>query len=356
MKAIKNLFMLAAVSVVCFLVGALAANAAGSIAFGAGVGAALFLSAFVPRADGVGILNVTPDLSALTTSFVKFGGTIFKNQVNDWDLGDAVTVFKNVKEPIAMPKLSALGGPQPYSAGDNTTGNGAKFTDRTLTVYQSKWDFDIDPEVFRNTYLGEQTDMPYYQYILDQIAKEELSQILLNTVGYGVYNSAGTTVAAIATGWITNLKAQVTATTLTSISIGVTTSSNAVANTETFLAGLPSWWRTREVVVKCSYAFFDLYKANYRTINPFGFVRRENGKYYIDGWQNAQLEPCAWIPNTNNGLLAVTNKALVFGTDGDRISVAATPYRNIIKARLLFPVGFEFADMGCIAVSDKFVV
>jgi len=348
--------MLATVMVVCFLVGGLTANAFGSTAFGAGVGAALFLGSFIPRADGVGILNVTPDLSALSTSFVKFGGTIFRNQVNDWNLGDGVTPYKNVKEPISMPKLSALGGPQPYSAADSVTGNGAKYTDRILTVYQSKWDFDVDPEVYRNTYLADQSDAPFYQVILDQVGKEYLSQILLNTVGNGTYSGAGTTPAAIATGWITNLKAQVTATTLTPISIGVTTSSNAVTQVETFLSGLPTWWRTREVVIKCSYAFFDLYKIHYRTINPFGFVRRENGKYYIDGWENAQLEPCAWIPASNNGVLAVTNKALVWGTDGDRISVAATPYRNIIKTRLLFPIGFEFADMGCVAVSDKFVV
>ena len=100
-----------------------------------------------------------PDLSALTAAFVKFGGKILKKEVNELDLSSpAITVMKNIKQPEALPRINATGGPIPYRAQDDTAGNGVEFTDRTLTVYQSKWDFDYDPEKYRNTYLAIEGD------------------------------------------------------------------------------------------------------------------------------------------------------------------------------------------------------
>src|SRR5881227_2021321 len=101
----------------------------------------------------------TIDLQITTTSFVEQGGAIFGKHVLGWNIRqNGLQVRTNVRKPQAMAKLSAKGQPQPYSGGDNTAGNGPKVTDRVLTVYGSKWDYDLDTEEFKNTYLADLED------------------------------------------------------------------------------------------------------------------------------------------------------------------------------------------------------
>jgi hypothetical protein len=158
-----------------------------------------------------------PDLSAIATSFVERGGPIFAKRVLNWQLRkQGVQVRTNVKTPQALTKLSAVGGPRPYRAVDDIAGNGVKFTDRTLTVYNSKWDYDFDPEEFRNTYLANDPQVPFAQAAAEQLAKEYLAGIQTSTLYLGVRNAAGTGAVDICDGWGTIIAAAIVATTLVS--------------------------------------------------------------------------------------------------------------------------------------------
>jgi len=350
MKTSKMLFLLAAAVFVSLFLGYSVAQAAGVPSVAPMIAGALFLASFIPKGS-YSFAVEAPDLSALTTAFVKFGGTILRKHVNKFNLGKGVTPYRSVKVPVAMTKLSATQGPRPYTAADNT-GTGAAFTNRVLTVHQSKLDFDVDPEKYRNTFLNDNSGAPFYQIILDQVATEYMSAIQMNTVGKGVYNAAGTTAADIADGYITILKNLVTATTMTAIVIGSIDATNAVTKVETFAEAQPSWWKEQGFVIKCSYAVLEAYKKHYRTLNGFGFKPDEMGQYRLDG-MNVILEPNSWM--TGSGLLGVVFDAMAFGTDGDQIQVAASMRRNIIEVRLMMPIGFEFEDLDCISVSDALV-
>src|SRR5690348_1845786 len=94
------------------------------------------------------------DVSALSATINKMGAPVFMSKVNSWEPGDDFDMYKNVKIPVALTKLSTAGSPRPYRAQKDTGGNDAVFTDRILTVYQSKWDFNFDPETYRNKYLA----------------------------------------------------------------------------------------------------------------------------------------------------------------------------------------------------------
>ncbi|MDB4919837.1 hypothetical protein [Mucilaginibacter sp.] len=355
MKISKGLFLLAGALFVSLFIGHSVANAFGHSAYALPVAGALFVSSFIPRAQIGAFLVNTPDLSLLSTAFGQFGGKILRKHVNELDLGTGVTQYKGVKVPVFMTKLSAQGGPVPYNAADATGTAAAKFTDRTLTVHQSKWDFDIDPEIYRQKYLAiaDPAKVPFYQFILDQVGIEYMAAINDNVLGTGVYNAAGTTAAAIANGWITLLKAEVTATNLTAKVVGAINGTNSVTKVEGFASAQPTWWRKKGFVIKCSYGTFDAYKTHYRTLNAFGFQPRANGVYYLDGFKDVILEPVSWI--TTDGLLGVVFDALAFGTDGDRIEVAASMRRNIIELRLMLPVGLEMEDLDCVSVSDNLV-
>ena len=296
----------------------------------------------------------TPDLSAITSSFVEFGGKIFRKHINKLDLANqGILVYKNVKAPIVLPKLSVTGGPRPYRAQDDTT-TPVAITDRTLTVHQSKWDYDVDPEKWRNTYLAKwkPTSAGFADYIMDSVAEAYLASINDNVVYLGVYNAAGTTPAAIATGWGTMIANEITATNLTPVTTtAITTPATAGAAVAAMTAAAPTWMRQQGYRIFCSYAVFDFYAQYYATTFSYQMLPDALNRYRINN-QNAYLQPVSWL-GTSGRLIATVDDNLVMGTDGESIQVAASMRRNIIEVRQMMPIGFQIADLDAILVSTQ---
>jgi hypothetical protein len=298
-----------------------------------------------------GLAMVGADVSAITSAFVEFGGQIFSKNVNSWVLDPAIALYRSVKKPMVLPKLSASGNPRPYTAADSV-GTGAAFTDRTLTVYNSKWDYDLDPEQYRNSYLASQESNPYYQFILNQVAKEYLAQLNDNTLYLGSYSAAGTTAAAIATGWGTKIAAEITATNITPVTGAAITTSNAVAQVELVGDSAPAWMKSRsDVVMFCSWGTFEKYRTNYRASFGFNFEKNEQGFYKIDGkpWR---LQPVSWM-KTSQRLILTVNGNLIVGTDLEGVEVAASMRRNIVEVRQMMAVGLQIADLEALVVNDQ---
>src|SRR5438045_270416 len=115
----------------------------------------------------------TPNVAGITSAFVG-GASIFRQRLLAWNIRQmGVQVRTNVNTPQALTKLSTAGGPRPYRTQDDFT-TGAVFTDRTLTAFMSKWDYEFDAENFRNTYLADLPDMPFEQACVDQVSKAYL--------------------------------------------------------------------------------------------------------------------------------------------------------------------------------------
>lgn len=291
-----------------------------------------------------------PSLTALETAFVQ-GADIFRKNVLGWNLrGAGVQVRVNVNAPQALTKLSAVGAPRPYRTQDDF-GTGPDFSDRTLTAYQSKWDYEFDAENFRNTYLATLPDMPFEQASVDQVSREYLDNIIRSTLWSGVRNGAGTGAADLCDGWGTIIAAEITATNLTPVVTGAITSANAVTKVEQVAESLPLWLRERGFIIYCSYNVFDKYKAHYRTLNSFGFNRTETGDAVIDGF-NGVLRPVAFM-GTSQRLVATIANNLVFGTDLERVATYPTPHLNIMKIRHMMPVGCQIQDLAALVVNDQ---
>jgi len=294
----------------------------------------------------------TPDLSLLSSQFVEFGGPIFGKHVVDWDLkSTGVQVRTNVNAPQALVKISALGGPKPYATADETSGNGAKMTDQILTAYQSKWDYDFDPEQFRNTYLANADGSPFYQQAISQVAREYLAAIVNNTLGSGVRNGSGTSAADLCNGWLTEIATLISGSVITPITTGAITSSNAVTKIDTMKVALPTWLKQYGAIFYCSYSVFENYAAHYRTLNGFKFEPRITGDYPIDNTKHV-LRPVSWLGSSSRVIATIANN-LVFGTDIERVQLYATPYRNIIKVRQMMPVGCAIQDTEALFVNDQ---
>lgn len=295
-----------------------------------------------------------PDVSALASSFVEFGGQIFGKKVLGWDLRNyGIQVRTNVKAPQALTKLSAVGGPRPYSAADHTSGNGVKFTDRVLTAYQSKWDSDFDPEEFRNTYLANAREgqAPFYEEAMGQLSKEYLAKIYSDVLYSGVRNGAGTAVADIADGWGTIIAAEITATTVTPVATGASTTANAVTKMEQLAQAAPLWMQEGGFVIYCSYASLWKYTAHYRTLNGFQLQKATTGDYPLDNMK-AVIRPVAFM-GTSARLIATVPNNLVIGTDIEQIQIASSVRRNIIETRPMMPIGCQIQDLDAIVVNDQ---
>jgi hypothetical protein len=294
-----------------------------------------------------------PDLSAISTGFFTKGPETFRKQVNSWNLDKyGIRVYKRVKQPIKLPKLSAKGGPRPYRTNDDSSGNGFKFTDRELKVNQSKWDFTYNPEEFRNTYLQDESEQPEYQQALDQISKEYLAAINDSAMGSGTYNSSGTTAAAIATGYLTIIANEISGSAITPVVTGSISTSNAVTKVETLVSAMPAWMRERtDVKILCSYDVFDKYKTHYRASFGFTFQPSAIGKYIVDG-TNIELVPCSWMGSSQR-LIGTIDGNLVAGTDSDAISVHPSIKMDQIEVRLKMAVGLQIADLEALIVNDQ---
>jgi hypothetical protein len=291
-----------------------------------------------------------PSLTALETAFVQ-GANIFRKNVLGWDLrGKGIQVRTNVVAPQALTKLSAVGAPRPYRTQDDF-GTGPDFSDRTLTAYQSKWDYEFDPENFRNTYLATLPDAPFEAAAVDQVSKTYLDTITRLTLWSGVRNGAGTGAADLCDGWGTIIAAEITATNLTPVVTGAIASTDAVTKVETLAEGVPLWMREMGFVVLCSYNVFDKYKKHYRTLNGFGFEKGENQEYNLDGI-NAVLRPVAFM-GTSQRLVATLPNNLVFGTNVEAVETFPTPHLNIMKIRHMMPVGCQIQDLEALVVNDQ---
>jgi hypothetical protein len=294
----------------------------------------------------------SPDLQITTNSFLELGGPIFGKKVLGWNIRSrGIQVRTNVKAPQAMTKLSAKGTPKPYASADETANNGVKFTDRILTAYQSKWDFDFDPEEFRNTYLAKADGTPFVEAANNQVADEYLNYLVQSTLYGGIRNAAGTTPADICNGFGKIIADEITATNLVPIVTGAITSANAVDKVELVAHGVSAYMREKGFIIHCSYSVLDKYKQHYRTLNGFQFKPDETGGYKIDG-VNAYLMPQSFMGSSQR-LIATLDQNLVVGTDKEAVEVHATLRRNIIEVRQMMPLGCQIQDLDVVYVNDQ---
>ena len=299
----------------------------------------------------------SPDIQITNDAFLQFAGDIFRKNVLAWNLRDhGVQVRLNVNAPQPLTRLSAKGNPRPYSSDDHITGNGPKFTDRVITAYQSKWDWDWVEEEMRNTYLAEMGltgSKPLYEYSIDQMAREYFDHLIRSTLYSGVRDANGDAPEDITDGWGTLIAAAIVAGDLTAVATGAITSSNAVSKVEELCedASFPIWMREKGFRVLCSYATIDKYKTDYRTLNGFQFKPNEVNRYQLDN-KNGFLCPVPWM-GTSGRLIATIDNNLVFGTDLERIAIASSIRRDVIEVRQKMPVGCQIQDLDAIVVNDQ---
>ena len=341
------LFSIAGAPVVAMTTGLTLIQSAGAVA--AGVLTINLING--PAVSGALFVN-SPDVSAITSAFVQFGGDVLRKHVNMLEIaGDNFYKFyRNLQAPVVLTRLASAGNIRPYAKAAATNGNEPTFTDRTLTAHAGKWDFDIDFEEFRNTYLASGEDKPFYQVMLDKYGEDFWAQVNDSVAGNGVRNAGGSAAADVTNGWLTHLQTAIDDTDITEVTTGAV-SANGVDAILDMIGELPVWMRnTKGASILMSYDSFDAFTADYRATYGYTFQPRAVNEYVMDN-TNIRLKACSWMGNSGR-LIATVPGTLAWGTDGKGLKMYATETRNIIEVRALGAVGFQIADLDAIKVSD----
>lgn len=294
------------------------------------------------------------DIQITNNNFVEYGGSLFAANVIGWDLTEQGIEFRtNVNAPQTLTKLSTNGKPRPYRVNDDKDNNGAKFEDRILTAFQSKWDFPFDFEDFRNTYLANSAfkGMDLYEAALKHITDKYYDHLVTSTIYFGVRDAVGDSPEDICNGFGTIIAAEIIASNLTPVTTGAITSSNAEDKVKLVVRSLPKALRRRKGVVYVSWDTFDKYADAYAENHGFQYQPSNTGDYRIDN-TNYVLRPVEWMGNSSRIIATLPNN-LVFGTNQKAAEVYPTMDYNVIKTRLLLPVGCQINDLESMAVNEQ---
>lgn len=103
------------------------------------------------------VLGVDPTVSAVTAYADEHKRDIFATLLNGLDIAQDITVIPNVKNKIALTKLSIGNGFRPYSATEEIKTGQATFADRYLEVLLGKRELELDIRKLQDKHLAWRT-------------------------------------------------------------------------------------------------------------------------------------------------------------------------------------------------------
>lgn len=323
------------------------------------------------------------DLTALTGNLGGYcrenSGQLFGDMLLDLDGSlqrAGITVLDDIKDEYVLPNMLVgdLIRPGDYEA-FTPRENAIAIGSRTLKVQPAKADLMIYPQQFEKSWLaynrrgkGTMKDfeqVPFYQYIIDQVMKTIRKEIRLAT-WRGVYNAAGTTWADTCDGVLKKLSDAVTAGKLVEVVTGTVTAANVLDAVEKVARGLGDAYAEEPGVVVVSRTLFNWYisikesdAGRSLSINELsgGTNGAGQAQVYVRGTNlRLVMEPAL---GTSQRIIAYTESNLYAGTDtlSEINQVDFQKFNRGIKMLVDFKWGVEFALINTehkpVAVNDQ---
>lgn len=287
-----------------------------------------------------------------------------------------ITVLDDIKDEYVLPNLMVgdIIRPGDYTA-FTARENAIAISSRTLKVRPAKADLMIYPAEFEKSWLslnrkGKGTnknweDVPFYQYITDQILKTVRKEIRLAT-WRGVYNAGGSTWSDTCDGVLKKVTDAVTAGQLTEVVTGAVTAANVLNAVEAVARGLGDAYAEEPGVVVVSRTLFNWYisikesdAGRSLSINELsgGTNGAGQAQVYVRGTNlRLVMEPAL---GTSQRIIAYTENNLHAGTDtlSEINQIDFQKFNRGIKMLIDFKWGVEFALVNTVhkpvAVNDQ---
>lgn len=163
-----------------------------------------------PAAIAQYTLGNAVDVSAVTAYADEHKRSLISTLVNGLDIAKDITVIPNVKNKIALTKLSVGNGFRPYSPTTEFKSGALAFSDRYLEVMLGKREIQIDVRDFKSKHLAWRTspgnrasktfqDMEFAPFVWSEVIKGIQRELNDETAYFGFDSSATPTYSEVAT-------------------------------------------------------------------------------------------------------------------------------------------------------------
>jgi len=142
------------------------------------------------------VLGVDPTVSAVTAYADEHKRDIFATLLNGLDIAQDVTVLPNVKNKVALTKLTIGNGFRPYSSTEEIKTGQVTFADRYLEVLLGKREIELDIRALQNKHLAWRTspgsraaktfnDLDFAPFVWQEVVNALQAEINNETAYYG---------------------------------------------------------------------------------------------------------------------------------------------------------------------------
>lgn len=310
-------------------------------------------------------LSITGLNTALGAYFRKDKSVLITKMLLGMNIDDRMEVWDDCKDEVPLPNLTITDLVKPAN---NTTfqpaSNALGFGARILKVRPWKVDLQIVPADLEKSWLGaykkkgsDVYDMPFEEYVMKHIIEKVQENIRLKALFKGSYNGSGTTPGAIMDGLLKIVADEVTATNITAITTGATTSSNVVTNIETTFDGLGEAYKSVPTVILVNPTMFTWYKRKIRA--DFGSNLDYKGMPLMETPLDGTLATIKSEPGlgTSGRIIVTPKENIVYGVDtiGEENNIKSQEFERTIKLMIDAKSGINFKriDADLLAVNDQ---
>lgn len=314
------------------------------------------------------------DLAAVLGAFCRDNTDVLISElVNDPNLAEKFAILDGIKDEHPLPFLTVgddlvrPGNDREFNPAEDAIGFGA----RMLKVRDCKIDLQIFPADFEKSWLGKKkkkgsrgTDIPFEQFIMQQVIKKARRAMLNLAIYRGVYNVAGVTTASTMNGFLKIIADEITAGKIIPVVTGAITQANCVDKLLLTYDALGDEYKEEGVMQRVNSTIFDWV---YRKLNPItnptlvatddlAKMKAAKVNYITLPGANCTLARETGL-GTSQRVITCLKDNMSYGTDstGDSGNVEIQRSERSLKLLIDFKAGVEFNEIhkNALAVNDQ---
>ncbi|WP_316780407.1 hypothetical protein [Pedobacter antarcticus] len=199
MKNLKLVFTLFIGIILCIHMGNVFAQALDHPEYANSIAVGLLLLALIPKAKGVLAVEISPDISAIARFAFANKIKLLKRYYNSLSIASDITLMLNIKNSLPLPMLVINGQPRPYDGKFSATPGDISYTDRQLDMDDFQRDIQINPSLYRPTYLAyergpgegiKNNKIPFAEFTVQGAIDQNAAQLNNKTAFFGLGKAA----------------------------------------------------------------------------------------------------------------------------------------------------------------------
>lgn len=290
------------------------------------------------------------------------------------DIINDVNLQVNVKNERTLTTLNVKSGAKPFKSTFEGNDDVVEFIPRKISVKPGKYETEFAPEEYRDTYLAqfarpgiarEFEDLPFSEYIANDLAAKFGEEVNDETAYFGVYNASGTTAAAIATGYGKIIADAIAYSgsdvneKITPLVTGAITADDALEQLQLLYRNIPIKYRKPKYNLK-AYMSVEAYEAYEDCLSNKGFNTGRGDDMlsprYLRGTRGIlELKPVSWMGNSGRIIMTpFANINMALDTTSEDMAKANIVQKMwTVEMGMAAAFGFDFAYLPLVWCNEQ---